>query len=138
MTIRHTLAAVSLCALGAIQLSAQAPAGGAQAVTFNKDVAPIFYKNCTNCHRPGEVAPMSLLTFQDARPWVRSIGTRVANGSMPPWHADPAYGHFLNNRRLSARSGDHRQVGRRGCTRGLAVRSAAAAEVRERLDHRPA
>ena len=101
MTIRHTLAAVSLCALGAIQLTAQAPTGGAASVTFNKDVAPILYKNCTSCHRPGEIAPMSLLTFQDARPWVRSIGTKVANGSMPPWHADPAYGHFLNDRRLS-------------------------------------
>jgi len=101
MTIRHTFAAISLCALGAIQLTAQAPASGAAAVTFTKDVAPIFYKNCTNCHRPGEIAPMSLLTYKDARPWVRSIGTKVANGSMPPWHADPAYGHFLNDRRLS-------------------------------------
>jgi hypothetical protein len=101
MTIRHTFAAVTLCALGAIQLTAQAPTTGAPAVTFNKDVAPILYKSCTSCHRPGEIAPMSLLTYQDARPWVRSIGTKVANGSMPPWHADPAYGHFLNNRRLS-------------------------------------
>ncbi|HEY7285201.1 MAG TPA: hypothetical protein VH497_07155 [Vicinamibacterales bacterium] len=101
MTIRHTFAAISLCALGAIQLTAQAPASGAASVTFTKDVAPIFYKNCTNCHRPGEIAPMSLLTYKDARPWVRSIGTKVANGSMPPWHADPAYGHFLNDRRLS-------------------------------------
>ena len=108
MTIRHTLAVVSLCALGAIQLAAQASsasltrsASAPASVTFNKDVAPILYKNCTNCHRPGEIAPMSLLTYADARPWAKSIATHVSNGTMPPWHADPAYGHFLNDRRLS-------------------------------------
>ncbi len=47
------------------------------APTFSKDIAPIFYANCTDCHRPGEIAPMSLLTFKDARPWARSIATRV-------------------------------------------------------------
>src|SRR5262249_19488934 len=106
MTIRYLLAAVALCALpalGASRLAAQAPAAasGPQATTFSKDVAPILYKNCTNCHRPGEIAPMSLLTYKDARPWAKSIATRVANGTMPPWHADPAYGHFLNDRSLN-------------------------------------
>ena len=104
MTIRQTFAALALCSLGVLPLAAQAPAakGAAAGPTFSKDVAPIFYKNCTNCHRPGEIAPMSLLTYKDARPWAKSIGTRVANGTMPPWHADPAYGHFLNDRSLSA------------------------------------
>src|SRR5436190_24118083 len=74
--------------------------------TYSKDVAPILYKNCTSCHRPGEIAPMSLLTFTDARPWIKSIGTQVAKGAMPPWHADPAYGEFLNDRRLSAAEKD--------------------------------
>jgi mono/diheme cytochrome c family protein len=69
--------------------------------TFNKDVAPIFFEHCTTCHRPGEVAPMSLLTFKDARPWARSIATQVAKGAMPPWHADPSIGHFANARRLT-------------------------------------
>ena len=46
--------------------------------TFSKDVAPIFYKNCTSCHRPGEIAPMSLLTFADARPYARAIATQVS------------------------------------------------------------
>jgi hypothetical protein len=104
MTIRQTLAAAVLCSLAAIPLGAQAPAAPAKAPaapTFSKDVAPIFYSNCTNCHRPGEIAPMSLLSYKEARPWARSIATRVANGTMPPWHADPAYGHFLNDRRLS-------------------------------------
>ena len=69
--------------------------------TFNKDVAPIFFEHCTTCHRPGEVAPMSLLTYKDARPWARSIATQVTKGAMPPWHADPAIGHFANARRLT-------------------------------------
>ena len=76
------------------------------APTFSKDVAPIFFNHCTTCHRPGEIAPMSLLTYADARPWVRSIATRVSAGSMPPWHADPAHGEFLNDRRLSANEKD--------------------------------
>jgi hypothetical protein len=79
-------------------IGAQAPAS---APTFSKDVAPILYKNCTNCHRPGEIAPMSLLTYKDARPWAKAIATQVAKGAMPPWHADPSHGDFLNDRRLS-------------------------------------
>jgi hypothetical protein len=85
-------------ALVAPAASAQSTAG---APTFTKDVAPIFYKNCTVCHRPGAIAPMSLLTYSDARPWTRSIATNVTRGTMPPWHADPAHGEFLNDRRLS-------------------------------------
>jgi mono/diheme cytochrome c family protein len=71
------------------------------AVTFNKDIAPIFFKNCAECHRPGEAAPMSLLSYKDARPWARSIKEKVATREMPPWHADPHYGAFSNDRRLS-------------------------------------
>jgi len=56
--------------------------------TFAKDVAPIFQARCQNCHRPGAIAPMSLLTYQDARPWARSIRQRVANREMPPWYID--------------------------------------------------
>src|SRR5262245_39673842 len=99
MTIRLMAAAAALCALGGISVSGQTPSGATP--TFAKDVAPIFYKNCTNCHRPGEIAPMSLLTFKDARPWVRSIATKVGGDTMPPWHADPEFGKFLNDRRLS-------------------------------------
>src|SRR5258705_10944742 len=82
--------------------TAAAQGAAAAAPTYSKDVAPILYKNCTSCHRPGEIAPMSLLTFKDARPWIKSIGTQVGKGAMPPWHADPAYGEFLNDRRLTA------------------------------------
>src|SRR5215213_5549792 len=80
------------------------PAAGVP--TFTKDVAPIFYKNCTGCHRPGEIAPMSLLTYREARPYARAIAMQVSKGTMPPWHADPAHGEFSNDRRLSAAEKD--------------------------------
>jgi hypothetical protein len=57
-------------------------------VTFTKDVAPIFERSCQNCHRDGSIAPMSLLTYQDARPWARSIKEKVVRRQMPPWHID--------------------------------------------------
>ena len=69
--------------------------------TFSKDVAPILYKNCVGCHRPGEIGPMSLLTYSDARPHAKAIRDEVGDGNMPPWHADPKYGKFANDRRLS-------------------------------------
>ena len=75
-------------------------------VTFAKDVAPIFYKSCTGCHRPGEIAPMSLLTYKDARPWAKSIREKVSNRVMPPWHADPAHGEWRNDRRISQQAID--------------------------------
>ena len=71
------------------------------AVTFNKDVFPILQRNCQVCHRPGEAAPMSLLTFKEARPWARSIKEKVVNRVMPPWHADPRFGRFANDPSLS-------------------------------------
>ena len=81
---------------------AQAPAPSA-APTFYKDVLPVLQKNCQACHRPGEVAPMPLLTFEQTRPWARAIKTAVTSKQMPPWFADPDYGHFENDRSLSAR-----------------------------------
>src|SRR5256886_17678725 len=81
-------------------------AGGGVAPTFTKDVAPIFYSNCRSCHRPGEIAPMSLLTYKDARPFARAIASEVSRGVMPPWHADPAHGEFLNDRRLTPQEKD--------------------------------
>jgi hypothetical protein len=101
MTMKR-LAVLSVAGLLGLCLSGgRASAQTAAAPTFSKDVAPIFYEHCTVCHRPGEVAPMSLLTYDAARPWVRSIGAAVSRGVMPPWHADPAYGQFSNDRRLT-------------------------------------
>src|SRR3954451_14794701 len=71
------------------------------APTFTKDVAPIFNKSCVECHRPTMFAPMSLTTFDDARPWARSIKQRVVARVMPPWGADPAHGKFKNDPRLT-------------------------------------
>jgi len=56
--------------------------------TFTKDVAPIFYKSCIECHRATMFAPMSLTSYEDARPWLRSIKQRVEARQMPPWHVD--------------------------------------------------
>ena len=68
---------------------AQPPASTPSApVTFSKDVAPILQKACQNCHHPGAIAPMSLLTYQDARPWARSIKQKVTTREMPPWYID--------------------------------------------------
>jgi len=61
-------------------------------VTFAKDVAPIFQRSCQNCHHPGSIAPMSLVTYEAARPWARSIKQRVSARSMPPWHLDRTVG----------------------------------------------
>lgn len=69
--------------------------------TFTKDVAPIFFARCAGCHRPNDIAPMSLLDYKSARPWAKSIKAAVATRKMPPWFADPRYGHFANDARLS-------------------------------------
>ena len=96
------LASSTLLALTASGRShAQQPAGGAPA--FSKDVAPILYKHCVTCHRPGEIAPMSLLTYEQARPYARAIANAVANRTMPPWHAEAPAGTFHNERALSDR-----------------------------------
>lgn len=74
--------------------------GATGSVTFSKDVAPILQKNCQGCHRPGEAAPMSLRTYQEARPWARAMKQAVLAKKMPPWFADAQYGHFRNDRSL--------------------------------------
>ena len=76
-------------------------AAAAQTPTFAKDVAPIFYSKCVECHRPTMFAPMSLVKFDDARPWAKSIRNRVSTRTMPPWGADPTHGVFKNDPRLT-------------------------------------
>ena len=70
-------------------------------VTYNKDIAPIVQKSCQNCHRPGQIAPMSFLSYKEVRPWAKSIREAVVERTMPPWYADPNHGEFINDRRLS-------------------------------------
>jgi mono/diheme cytochrome c family protein len=93
-----TIGAVLAAALPAI--AADTPA---KAVTFSKDVAPIFQAKCQECHQPNSIAPMSLITFQEARPWARSIKERVSQRQMPPWHIDRSVGvqKFKNDMSLS-------------------------------------
>lgn len=98
---RFVAAVVSVFVVTLVGPALAQPASSAAAPTFSKDVAPIFFANCTSCHHPGDIAPMSLLTYKDARPWARSIANAVKGGVMPPWHADPAVGHFSNERRLT-------------------------------------
>ncbi len=76
------------------------------APTFAKDAAPVLYKHCAGCHRAGDIAPMSLLTYEETRPWAKSIREKVANGEMPPWHAVAPRGTFSNDRRLSEQERD--------------------------------
>ena len=70
-------------------------------VTFHRDVLPVLQKNCQTCHRPGEAAPMSFLTYKETRPWARAILEATALGKMPPWGAESGVGRkFRNDRRL--------------------------------------
>jgi len=102
----------------------------AQDPTFAKDVAPILQRACQNCHRPGNIGPMSLLTYQEARPWARSIKQQVAMRNMPPWFEDRAVGiqKFKNDPSLD-RSGNrgHFKMGGRGIAHGECGRYAASA-----------
>ena len=91
-------------ALGAVA-TAERPAAGA-APTFTKDVAPILYNNCVSCHREGDIAPMALVSYQDARPWARAIKSKVVGREMPPWGADPQHGRFNDDRSLSQKQID--------------------------------
>jgi mono/diheme cytochrome c family protein len=86
--------------------AASASGAGKKEVTFNKDVASILYNNCAVCHRPNDIAPMSLLSYKEARPWARSIKEKVINREMPPWSPDPAYGEFTNDHRLAQKDID--------------------------------
>jgi hypothetical protein len=95
MNIQFWLAGVVCagCAMGA-DSSAVAP------VTFNKEVLPILQRNCQTCHRPGNIAPMSFVTYEGTRPWAKAIKSAVALRKMPPWFADPQFSHFSNDRSL--------------------------------------
>jgi mono/diheme cytochrome c family protein len=95
------LSLVSCLILFGAFVSQRSAASDKSPVTYSKDVAPILMKNCVACHRSGEIAPMSLLSYKEVRPWAKSIREVVIDRRMPPWLADPHYGEFSNNRALS-------------------------------------
>jgi hypothetical protein len=106
MNYKPLALAITLVATGtALVAAGGAPqstgAAGGRTPTFSKDVAPIVFAKCASCHRPGEVAPMSLTTFREVRPWAGAIREKVATRVMPPWHADRAHGTFRNDLSLS-------------------------------------
>ena len=103
MNLRYTVGVMAVVLAvsvggGIIPLGAQSP----RTPTFNKDVAPIIFNGCVRCHRPNQVAPMSLMSYQEVRPWARAIKNKVLQREMPPWFADPRFGEFSNDPTLSA------------------------------------
>ncbi len=93
-----------LVAAGSAAATGIAPPPNAEVpetVTFARDVAPILFEHCSSCHRPGDIAPMALLSYDEARPWAKSIQRAVVSGDMPPWGASAAHGRFKNDRTLS-------------------------------------
>jgi len=97
---------ISVIALTAGAMFAAENTSGAKSPTFAKDVAPLLQAKCQSCHRPGEAAPMSFLTYEQTRPWAKAIKQAVLQRKMPPWHADPHYGNFRNDRSLTQREID--------------------------------
>ena len=98
-SVRVALAVSACLSFAATAFASDTPAKA----TFSKDVAPIFQAKCQECHQPNSIAPMSLITYQDARPWARSIKDRVATRQMPPWHIDRSVGvqKFKNDMSLT-------------------------------------
>jgi mono/diheme cytochrome c family protein len=88
-----------LLVAGSLAIAASARAAAATAPTFTKDVAPIVFNNCASCHRAGEVAPMTLTSYEDVRPWAKVIKNKVVSREMPPWGADPAHSLKMRNDR---------------------------------------
>src|SRR5262245_35247677 len=88
------LSLVGLAMTATVATAQKPPAASATGpqVTFSKDVAPILYRSCVRCHRPDEIAPMSLLSYNEARPWAQSIKQRVSKREMPPWFVDKTIG----------------------------------------------
>jgi hypothetical protein len=98
---RAVLLALVTAALSLVPMSRAAAGPAATTPTFTRDVAPILYNSCVTCHRAGEVAPMSLVSYEDVRPWAKSVQLKVSSREMPPWGADPRYGKFKDDRSLT-------------------------------------
>jgi mono/diheme cytochrome c family protein len=129
LTAGLTLAVVFL-----FQLSTSASDKASSSVTFTKDVASILHKNCASCHRAGEIAPMSLISFKDVRPWAKSIREVVVERRMPPWLADPRHGEFANDSRLSQKEIDTIVAWVDGGAREGDVKDLPRTEIQPRLE----
>ena len=102
MRLPRIIAIISFAGFSGLLLEAANQAPSLQKeVTYTKGVAPILNKNCVVCHRPNDVAPMSLMTYEEVLPFGRMIRQDVEQRKMPPWHADPNVGEFMNDARLS-------------------------------------
>src|SRR5438445_361324 len=99
VTVRRAIVFLPLCASTLVAAASGGP-------TFNHDVLLILQNRCQECHRPGEVAPMAFVTYQQTRPWTKAIREAVLLKKMPPWFAEPGYGPFANDRSLSAQEID--------------------------------
>ena len=102
--INARFVSAALATFGFLALSASAAElTNAKPVTFTKDIAPIFQEKCQDCHHKGTAAPMSLVTYEESRPWAKSIKSRVVSRNMPPWHIDMTTGiqKFKNDMSLS-------------------------------------
>ena len=129
--MKRLLSIAALLAVAAPGFAADTP----KQVTFSKDVAPIFQTKCQECHQPNSIAPMSLITYQEARPWARSIKERVATRQMPPWHIDQTRRRpEVQERHVAERRADrhHRPLGRRRRAAGRSEGHAAAEAARHR------
>ena len=92
---------IGLSLLAPQQQESKIEKSATESITFTKDIAPILNRNCVACHRPGNIAPMSLRTYEEVRPWSEMIREKVVSRQMPPWHAAPGEIEFSNDRRLS-------------------------------------
>jgi len=103
MSRRRNLGILGAALATAALITPRVAAAADTAPTFTKDIAPIFQEKCEACHRPDSIAPMSLVTYEESRPWARSIRSRVEARQMPPWSVDKTVGiqHFKNDRSLS-------------------------------------
>jgi hypothetical protein len=111
--------------------SATADKSAPTPVTFTKDVAPILQRSCQNCHRPDSNAPMSLITYEDARPYARSIKAKTASRLMPPWHIERNIGiqKFKDDPSLTDEERDHRGMGRSRRAEGRHGQYACASQI---------
>ena len=99
-TLATAIAALCLALAGAGSQVSKSPVASLPP-TFYKDVLPILQDHCQSCHRKGEVAPMPLETYEQTRPWAKGMAHAVSMRMMPPWFADPRYGHFSNDSSLN-------------------------------------